>query len=335
MACDRQSAATFTGTGGARLFGIVHEPTGPVREDVAVLLLSPGVKNRVAPHRLYNKLSTTLAAEGFRVLRFDFYGLGDSEGELNIDLLADFYRSVQLGRYVEDTKLALGWMQQTFGCRQIVVGGLCGGALTGLLATVEDGRIAGVFGLGIPVPLDGSGGAASAHVTVGQLRWMRAGYVQKLADPASWLRFLTFKTDYKTLVKSLVVGQRGKKAAPAVPAAPSAVEAPSNTNPYFAPALLGMLSRNVPALLIFSGADRLAWEFEEKFRRPNATAFAKFEPYLATVHEIPHANHVLTFREWQQEAFGHIVQWLDRHFPRPAHGLEEEVRQPGAALGLP
>jgi len=42
------------------------------------------------------------------VLRFDFYGLGDSEGEIREPMLADLYGSIQMGRYVKDTRCCGG-----------------------------------------------------------------------------------------------------------------------------------------------------------------------------------------------------------------------------------
>ena len=45
-------AVRFANRQGLGLVGIVHEPAADRRLDVAVVLLSPGVKNRVAPHRL-------------------------------------------------------------------------------------------------------------------------------------------------------------------------------------------------------------------------------------------------------------------------------------------
>ena len=87
--------------------------------DVAVVLLSPGVKTRVAPHRLYNKMAAALTAQGFTVLRFDFYGLGDAEGDVPLRLLRDLYGSVALGRYVNDTKDALDWLARTHGYTRV------------------------------------------------------------------------------------------------------------------------------------------------------------------------------------------------------------------------
>jgi len=78
---------------------MLHLPQKASRRPVAVLLLSPGIKMRVAPHRLYHKMAAFIADLGFPVLRFDFHGLGDSEGELGESTLAEVYNSIQSGRF--------------------------------------------------------------------------------------------------------------------------------------------------------------------------------------------------------------------------------------------
>jgi len=98
---------TFRNRDGFRLFGILHQPDRPREPGLGILLLSPGVKMRVAPHRLYNKMAAGLAALGYPVLRFDFHGLGDSEGDASETNLADLYRATQQGRYVPDTLCAI------------------------------------------------------------------------------------------------------------------------------------------------------------------------------------------------------------------------------------
>ncbi len=101
---------SFRNRQGMTLHGMLHEPQPAAARGVCVLLLSPGIKGRVGPHRLYLKIAARLVPLGFHVLRFDYYGLGDSEGELEEDLLADMYNTIQAGRYVDDTIAAMDWM---------------------------------------------------------------------------------------------------------------------------------------------------------------------------------------------------------------------------------
>lgn len=64
-----------------QLVGIFHPgepgPTGPA----AVLLCNPYGQEAVRTHRMFRVLADRLARAGFSVLRFDYFGTGDSEGE--------------------------------------------------------------------------------------------------------------------------------------------------------------------------------------------------------------------------------------------------------------
>ena len=68
--------------GGRRLVGILTEPARRDPKLPGALLLSPGLKHRVGPHRLHLKLARLYAGLGMPVFRFDYHGTGDSEGEL-------------------------------------------------------------------------------------------------------------------------------------------------------------------------------------------------------------------------------------------------------------
>jgi hypothetical protein len=91
----------------------------------------------------------------------------------------------------------------------------------------------------------------------------------------------------------------------------------SNTNPHFARAFLHVLERGVPVLLLFSEADRLYWEFEEKFWSVHGPRASAFGP-LIDLQVVPGANHVLTFSEWQADMFARSLAWLTSRFPMPS-----------------
>jgi len=202
---------TFPNKDGLALFGIVHEPPDNRRNDTGVIILSPGVKSRVAPHRLYVKMARFFADAGFTTLRFDFYGLGDSEGEIKEKVLADFYQSIELGRYTEDTIAAMDWMEKTLGLRRFILTGLCGGAITGLHVGAKDRRVASLIGLGLPVVLAGSGIDRSKFLTKFEVVHTRKKYVKKLFSLRSWARFLSLKSDYKLMVQSFLKSVGSKK----------------------------------------------------------------------------------------------------------------------------
>lgn len=302
---------TFVNRDGLTLFGVLHEPVRP-STDVAALLLSPGVKMRVGPERLYLRLADLFAELGIPALRFDCNGLGDSEGVLTEPLLRDVYGNIEVGRFVGDTIDAMDWMQHRNGHRRFVLSGLCGGAITGLLAGARDNRVAGLLALGITPLIASRSVDPVKYMTSGQLKAVGRTYMDKLVRPHAWLRFLTLKTDYRLLyraVRHTLVGAP-PKAAP--PPATGDAEA-DNASPLFPPAFFQMLSSNRPMLLVFGGSDRLGWEFEEKFvkRYPErlAASAGGFD-----VHTIAQANHVLSFGPWQDEMMHVAREWLSRHF---------------------
>jgi len=320
---------TFPNKNGERLVGVLHRPAHAGPDDAAILLLSPGVKMRVAPHRLYNKMTERFVALGYTVLRFDFHGLGDSAGEAPDRLLADLYGATQVGRYVDDTLVAMDWMQRTYGTSRFIAAGLCGGALTGLLAAQKDPRIASLVALSIPVILDGSNIDASRYMTPTQLRGTRSRYLKKfrLWEPEvwrSWKRFFSMQSHYSLILRSLAQPMAERlKSRPAPPAAgqndgrPGAVNtAQDNTNPHFAPAFLRMLSTSRRVLLVFAETDRLLWDFQVKFLQRHQAETDRYKECYE-LHIVPRANHIFSFSEWQEEMLDRACLWLERGAPVP------------------
>jgi alpha/beta superfamily hydrolase len=247
---------------------------------------------------------------GFHVLRFDFYGLGDSEGELQEEMLADLYGSIQVGRYVADTQSAMNWLQNEFDLHEFVLGGLCGGAITGLLAGKNDARVLGLLALGIPVILDSTNIDKRQFLTDGQINRLGQGYMKRLFNVKSWLRLLTFQSDYKLIWKIVKKRFFKRKNTTTTNSDNSEYNAPDNTNPLFASSFFEMTSRGGKLIFIFSGADRLDWEYEEKFARKHQDSIKGLGKNAFSLHTIPNANHILSRKEWQDEMMQLSNKWL-------------------------
>ncbi len=320
-ALARHQPVTFPNRDGHRLFGMLSMPDGPVTRP-AIVLLPAGIKMRVGPQRLYKRMADRFVALGHPVLRLDTHGLGDSEGEIAERKMPDLFGTIQLGRFVPDTCAAMDWLQATHGVSRFIAAGLCGGAITALLAAAQDRRVVGLLGLGMPVILDGEGNEFWRYMTAQQLKGTRSRYLSKFRvwDPSvwrSWWRFVSFQSHYSLIQKSVLM--RRKKPAPAATpagtgqgASPGAGQVPAdNTNPHFAPAFLALLKARTPILLAFGGADRLRWEFDEKFvARHGAELAAAPEPYTLVI--TPDANHIFSLGEWQRHVLDHTAAWLGR-----------------------
>lgn len=312
----RAACVSFPNRAGLMLYGMLHAPEPALARGVCVLLLSPGIKGRVGPHRLYLKLAARLVPLGLHVLRFDYHGLGDSAGELDERQLADMYNSIQGGRYVDDTRAAMDWMGATHGIRRFIGSGLCGGSISALLAAAADARIESLLGIGLPSTLEGGVENFDRFLSRGQLRQEGRSYLRKLWRPESWRRFLTGRSGYRLIARALRELLLPSRPAPA-PATPSAGPPPDNANPLFAPAFLTLLERRRPILLFFSALDRHRHNFAEKFEERYAARIARLgHPYQ--VHLIEQANHVLSDPAWLAEMAAVMTPWLDRHYPPPA-----------------
>ena len=66
--------------GDTRLFGLLHQPAQR-RGDTAVLMSHPFGEEKLWSHRVFVVFARALASRGIPVLRFDFTGAGDSEGD--------------------------------------------------------------------------------------------------------------------------------------------------------------------------------------------------------------------------------------------------------------
>ncbi|MBK6674423.1 MAG: hypothetical protein IPG49_13505 [Proteobacteria bacterium] len=266
----------FLNSQGARLHGTLHTPSKPRPQAPAVILLSPGVKMRVGPGRLYVPLTDLLNSLGFTVLRFDFFGLGDSEGQLHESLLIDIYNHVEVGRNVDDTLCAIRWMRETHGYSSFILGGLCGGATTAALAAERDPSIRFLLCIGLAITLSSDAATPAKYLTRVELDSRRQKYFRRLLEPKSWIRLLTFQSEYGVIWRSMKKVIFKERATPAPEAAAITGEHMENANPLFPPAYFSFLQRGGKALLIFSEKDRLPSEFDEKFATPYAK---RLEPY--------------------------------------------------------
>jgi pimeloyl-ACP methyl ester carboxylesterase len=312
-------AVSFTNRAGQTLFGTLHKPARVRPGTPAVVLLSPGVKMRVGPGRLYLPLTDMLVAEGFPVLRFDFFGLGDSEGELAEKLLPDVYNHIEVGRYVDDTLSALDWLRDAHDFQRFVLGGLCGAAITALLAAQRDPRVDGLLSLGMTVTLASNAATPAKYMSGRELDAMRGLYLRKLFNPKAWLRFLTFRSDYGVAWHAMLRLIRKPKPKPVAvsPEAPVPVEQRGNANPLFPPAYFDFLKRGGHALMLFSEKDRLYSDYEEKFVQPYAESLKPLAGQIEQ-HLVQSANHVLSLPEWRREMVDTSRSWINRRYPKAA-----------------
>jgi exosortase A-associated hydrolase 1 len=149
------------------LVGILHRPPVPPAP-IGVLIAVGGPQYRVGSHRQFVLSARRLASAGFPVLRFDYRGMGDSEGP------ARTFETVD-----EDIRAAV---DAFFACmpklHSVVVYGLCDAASAALLYCMRDERIAGLILLNPWVR--SASGQARAQI--------RHYYARRLLDREFWAK---------------------------------------------------------------------------------------------------------------------------------------------------
>ena len=114
---------------GCRLVGILN-PAGGER-GIGVVLLVGGPQYRVGAHRMYVKLARRLAEHGVPSLRFDYRGIGDSEGVFRgFEHLEDDIASAVAHLMLRCPELS-----------QVALFGLCDGATAAALYDSADERV--------------------------------------------------------------------------------------------------------------------------------------------------------------------------------------------------
>lgn len=126
----------FEGAHGEPLAGRLDLPSGPVRACVLFAHCFTCSKDLPAVTRI----SRALAARGFAVLRFDFTGLGGSEGE---------FANTNFSSNVQDLVAAAGFLRQRLEAPELLVGHSLGGAAV-LVAAHEIPECRAVATIGAP-----------------------------------------------------------------------------------------------------------------------------------------------------------------------------------------
>ena len=119
------------------LLGILTEPDNDklVAGSPTAVILNAGITHRVGPFRLHVNLARELAESGYRSLRLDLSGLGDSQ-------IRDGKKSLS-ERAELDVKDAFDALGEKLGLDKFVLIGLCSGAFNSHRISVAEDRVVG------------------------------------------------------------------------------------------------------------------------------------------------------------------------------------------------
>lgn len=280
-----ESALRFT-CGGEHLFGILSVPaaatetatgTATAPGSRGVLIVVGGPQYRAGSHRQFALLARSLADAGIPAMRFDYRGMGDSEGAIR-----DF-EAVQA-----DVRAAL---DAFFGAqpqlREVVLFGLCDGAAASVLYAGSDARVRGLVLLNPWVRTE----AGQARATV------KHYYAARLADAGFWRKLAGGRVDLRAALRSAFANLRAMLAPRRAPEAslPERLHA-------------GLRRFDGRVLLILSGADLTAQEFADVAGTP---AWRRLlSNGRVTRHDLDGADHTFSRRAWHEAMCGWTRDWM-------------------------
>jgi exosortase A-associated hydrolase 2 len=108
----------FFTSGNSQLFAVVHEPVA-TRAGEAFVFCHPLAEEKLWSHRVFVSFARRLAADGHLVLRFDYRGNGDSDGEFSEGSLTSIR---------EDVGAAVAHVRRSRGVSKVSLLGLRAGA---------------------------------------------------------------------------------------------------------------------------------------------------------------------------------------------------------------
>jgi exosortase A-associated hydrolase 1 len=274
---------------GETLIGIAHLPEVPAR--VGVLIVVGGPQYRVGSHRQFVMLGRHLAEQGVAAFRFDYRGIGDGSGPAR-----DF---LGVG---PDIRAALdAFLRESRSLERIYIWGLCDAASAALLYAHGDERVTGLVLCNPWVRTEST--YAQAIV--------KSYYAKQLLSAAFWSRLVTGKLDLRKSLSSLVENLRrgfARGGAGAVRAADAPASAPA---PFPQRMLAGLQAFDGPVLLILSGNDLTAAEFDTLVRGDRAWSKA-LRKKSAVVRRLEAANHTFSTHAWREEVAAWTLEWVSK-----------------------
>jgi alpha-beta hydrolase superfamily lysophospholipase len=175
------------------IFGIASEPLHAAKSAPLVLLVNAGSTHHVGPNRLYVFVARALARAGFRTLRFDLPGLGDS-------VIDDASR--ENDPYLPESSDVIASVIARLRERQVVLAGVCSGAHASFRAAAELASAPIVESIVInPLTFNYQSGMSLDQPTTSYSEWQR--YLRSMRTVAGWKRLFRRETPVSTIIRTV------------------------------------------------------------------------------------------------------------------------------------
>lgn len=322
----------FPNRKGEHLFGMLYEPEHPgAGPRTGVLFCVDAIKYRVGTYRLHTMLARWLAERGYFAMTFDPAGIGDSEGVFEEKFRRAHHLDIQRGKYKEDTHDASALFQAQCKVERVMLFGVCGGAISMLIAGATDPRANGLILAAVPVLLEAEDNLAQDDDEVAIINSERhagavlADFVKKVGSGETWRKLASFDIHWATNIKIalkatsvFVQKTMSRFIHPLKKKADGKRDLPMSQHPrfnrLFQDSFHSVAERGLPILLVFADQDPITWQFKSEFQD---IVLHRGNPWerVYEIYEIEKSNHVFSAPESRQRLFECLGDWLARRFP--------------------
>jgi len=273
-----------------QLIGMIHKPEST--SAIGVLIVVGGSQYRVGSHRQFVLLARLLASNGIPVMRFDYRGMGDSQGASRQFLAVDEDISAAVDEFYKHAPNLTG----------VVIWGLCDAASAASFYAYQDKRIKGLVLLN-PWVFTEQGAAKT---------YLKYYYLQHLFHSELWKRVFSFQFNYRQSFSSFashlksILHSRGEniklEQAKETFLVDSTLSLPDR--------VLGCIQRfECPILFILSGRDLTANEFREVVKADNQQQRI-FERSDVSKVELIEADHTFSSKKWRDKVASLTLNWV-------------------------
>jgi exosortase A-associated hydrolase 1 len=271
---------------GNRLVGIATQPEPT--ESIGVLIVVGGPQYRAGSHRQFTLLARRLAQEGFASFRFDYRGMGDSEGDMR------YFEAIN-----DDICAAIDAFKGTNpSISKVVLWGLCDAASAILLYAFSDSRVAGQILLNPWVHSEA--GAARGR--------LKHYYLQRLLQKSFWMKLFSGGIKLSQSVEGLTQSA-WQAAGNGSQERVAPIDSKYGSEGYIDRMLLGFSAFNSKTLILLSGQDLVARAFQQ-LQTSDRLWGAACTRHGITQVKLDDANHTFSNVLWRGQVEEFTLKWL-------------------------
>ncbi len=274
------------------LYGILHSPLTDSR--VGILIVVGGPQYRVGSHRQFLLLARDLADAGYPVLRFDYSGMGDSDGPQKTFDHVDADIRAAIDQFIE--------AQQSL--EHIVIWGLCDAASAALFYAYQDNRVKSLVLLNPWVYTQE--GKAKAY--------LKYYYINRVLSREFWSKLMSGKFRFVDSIRSLLsmvvqtLGS-GKQLESSVSSEGGSLVSAELPLPERMKQCLARF--NGPVLCILSGHnDMTAQEFKDLLSIDQEWQQI-FKSQRILRRDFPESDHTFSRAEWRNQVADWTLSWIN------------------------